>query len=150
MPASTDPIFTKNVKVSSVLITAANTSSQGGGTIGTDIFLVGTVGADGGYVRRVRFIPTATTPTTTGATVARIFISNVASGSTTSANTFLIGEITLPAIAADSASSAVFYFDFPVNDGLAGGSPGQSILVTTHAAPVANTNWRATMFYGDY
>ena len=148
MPANTDSIFTKNVKTGGVLVTAANTSSQGGGTIGTDIFLVCTASAtDGGYVRKIRLIPTATAPTTTTATVARIFISTVSSGATTSANTRLIAEVTLPAIAADNATAAAFYFDLTINDAI---GPGESILVTNHAAPAANTAWRANAFFGDY
>lgn len=148
MPANTDPIFTKNVLLGSVLVTAANTSSQGGGTIGTDIFLVETHNAtNGGFNRRLRFIPTATAATTTTATVGRIFVSTQASGATTSANTFLLAEVTLPAIAAANASSAVFWFDVRLADGI---EAGMSILVTNHAAPAANTAWRVVSFGGDY
>lgn len=148
MPANTDPIFTKNVIVGSVLITAANTSSQGGGTIGTDIFLIETFDAtNGGFSRRVRFIPTATTATTTTATVGRLFVSTQSTGATTSANTYLLAEITLPAIPAANATNAVFWFDFRIADGI---QAGMSLLVTNHAAPAANSAWRAIAFGGDY
>lgn len=148
MPANTDPIWTRNGNIQSVLVTAANTSSQGGGTIGTDIFKAFTADAtNGSFVQRVRLNPTATTPTTTTATVARVFISSVTSGSTTSSNTFLVAEVTLPAIAADNASAAAIYYDVTLGIPL---PASYTILVTNHASPAANTAWRATVFAGDY
>jgi hypothetical protein len=148
MPANIDPIYTKNGEISSVLVTAANTSSAGGGTIGTDIFLAFTADAtNGSFVQRVRFIPVATAATSTTATVGRVFISSVTSGATTSANTFLIGEITLPVVAADNATTAVIWFDIPIGFAI---NPSYTILVTNHAAPAANTNWRAVVMAGDY
>jgi len=148
MPGNSDPIFIKVGKNPSVLVTAANTSSQGGGTVGTDIFLAFTADAtNGSFVRRVEWIPTATTPTTTTATVGRVFLSSVSSGATTSANTRLIAEVTLPATAADNASAAVFPTSVPLDIVLA---PGETILVTNHAAPAASTAWRANVIGGDY
>jgi len=148
MPANTDPIFTKNARFDSILVTAANTSSAGGGTVATDIFKAFTADAtNGSYIRFVRCMPVATAPTTTTATVARIFISSVTSGATTSANTHLIAEITLPAIAADNASTAVVWFDIPINQPI---PASYTILVTNHAAPAANSNWRFAVFGGDF
>lgn len=148
MAANSNPKFTKNGRVSSVLVTALNASSQGGGTVGTDIFLAFTADAtNGSFVERVRLIPTATTPTTTTATVARVFVSTIASGATTSANTYLVAEITLPAIAADNASTAVIPFDISLGFALPANG---TILVTNHAAPAANTAWRAVVIGGDY
>lgn len=148
MPANNDPIWTKNGKISSVLVTAANTSSQGGGTVGTDIFLAFTADStNGSFVQRVRWIPTATTPTSTTATVGRVFVSTVTSGSTSSSNTYLWDEVVLPVTAADNASAAVTEFDVMLGFPLPAGS---TILVTCHAAPAANTAWRATVIGGDY
>lgn len=147
MAGNTAPQFTENGVLSSVLVTAANTSSAGGGTIGTDIFLVYTAPADGTYVEYVRFIPVATSPTNTTATVGRVFVSSQSSGATTSANTYLMGEAALPLQAADNASSAVNAIDIPINCRLAA---NQSILVSNHNAPAANTNWRAIVVGGDY
>jgi hypothetical protein len=148
MAANTSPIFTKNGNVNSVLVTAANTSSQGGGTIATDIFKAFTADAtNGSFINKVRWIPTATTPTTTTATVGRVFMSSITSSTTTSANTHLLAEITLPAIAADSASAGATYFDIPIGAAI---PAGYTILVTNHAAPAANTAWRAVVFGGDY
>ena len=148
MPANTDPIFTRQGALDGVLITAANTSSQGGGTIATDIFLLFTTDAtNGSFIQRVRWIPTATTPTTTTATVGRLFTSTVGSGATTSANTRLIHEIVLPAIPADNATSAVNFYDVILGFAL---PAARYILATNHAAPAANTAWRATVIGGDY
>ncbi len=148
MAGNTNPQFTKAGEFNSVLVTAANTSSQGGGTVATDIFKAFTADAtNGSFVETVRFIPTATAPTTTTATVGRVFISSVTSGSTTSSNTFLLAEVTLPAVAADNASTAVYPIDVPINFRL---PAGYTILVTNHAAPAANTAWRVDVISGSY
>jgi hypothetical protein len=147
MAANVDPIYTRIGAIGPVRITAANTSSQGGGTIATDIFLVETAGADGSFIQRLRFIPTATAPTTTTATVARVFLSTVSSGTTSNSNTFLWAEVTLPALAADNATTQIYPIDVPLSLVL---PSGYSILVTNHAAPAANTAWVVTAIGGDY
>ena len=149
MAANTDPIWTKNGLVGSVLVTAANTSSASGGTIGTDIFLIATANStNGSFFGVVRVIPVATTPTSMTATVGRIFLSTQASGSTTSSNTYLINEHTLPAAAADNASTGVYYFDIPIYTPV---PASMSLLCTNHATPAANTNWRYVLLKsGDY
>jgi hypothetical protein len=148
MAANSNPRFTRVGNIGSVLVTAANTSSQGGGTVGTDIFKAFTADAtNGSFIERVRLMATATAPTATTATVARVFVSSVSSGATTSANTYLVAEVTLPATAADNASAAVSPLDVPLGITLAA---GWTILVTNHAAPAANSAWRATVIGGDY
>lgn len=148
MAANTVPSFTKEALISSVLVTAGNTSSQGGGTIGTDIFLVATAGADGAFVEKVRLIPTATTAaTSTSITVARIFLSTQSSGATTSANTYLYAEAFLTNQSADSSTVAVTAIDMPLGFRL---PAGMSILVTNHVAPAANSAWRALAIAGNY
>ena len=149
MAANTEPIFSKNGKIGSVLVTAANTSSQGGGTIGTDIFLAFTADAtNGSFIRQVRFIVTATTANTAStATVGRVFISSVTSGATTNANTFMIAEITLPSLTADSSTAGASYIDIPLGFPI---PASYTILITNHAAPAANSAWRAVVIAGDY
>jgi selenocysteine lyase/cysteine desulfurase len=149
MASNTDPIFTKNGKIGSALVTAANTSSAGGGTVGTTMFLAFTADAtNGSFIKFVRWIATSSVAATaTTATVGRIFISSLATGTTTSADTFLISETALPVVTAANTTSAVYMFDvaigFPIN-------PGYTILVTNHAAPASNTAWRAIVVAGDY
>ena len=148
MAGNIDPIFIRVGKNSSVLVTAANTSSQGGGTVGTDIFLAFQADAtNGSYVRRIDWVPTATAPTSTTATVGRVYISSVSSGATTSANTRLVAEVQLATVAADNATSPTFPVSIPLELVLA---PGETVLVTNHAAPAVNTAWRAKVFGGDY
>ena len=148
MAGNAIPQFCKNGVVGSVLSTAANTSSQGGGTIGTDIWKAFTADAtNGSFVEFVRFIATATAPTSTTATVGRVFISSVTSGATTSANTYLIAEMALPVTAADNATTAVNPLDIAINLRV---PAGYTILMTTHAAPAANTAWRLDVIGGDY
>lgn len=148
--ANTTPIFTLTPNVSSVTITqsSANTSSAGGGTIGTDIFKVFTTGSSGSFVQRIRFMSVASSAGTVGvATTLRVFISSVGSGSTTASNTFLIGEISVPAINSDNSTNATNYYDFILNSAI----PASTfILVSQHVAQTANQNWIATCFGGDY
>ena len=144
------PRFTLNSNIGSCTPTAANTSSEGGGTIGggsPTIFVAFTAGTNGSFVDYIRFMATASTPTSMGATVGRVFVSSVSSGSTTSATAFCVGEVVLNAATADNASSANTGIDFPLGFPL---PAGWTILVTNHSAPSANTQWQCTVFGGDY
>lgn len=150
MPANTAPIFTLTANVGTVNVTAANTKSDGTGTgVGTDIFKAFTAGSNGSFVQRVRFNPVATTAaTTTTATIGRVFYSTTGSGATTGGtNTWLIAEVTLPSVSADSSTAPTNPIEVMVNAALPTGS---FIHVTTHAAPAANSSWQATVFGGDY
>lgn len=148
MPANTEPIFSKAGLIGAVAVTAANTSSQGGGTIGTDIFLAFTADAtNGSFVRDVTWsLAESTIATASTATVGRVFISTQGSGSTTSSNTHLFREI---ALASQTPSSTVpgIPIVIPMNIIL---PAGYYILVTNHAAPAANTHWKAIVTGGAY
>jgi hypothetical protein len=146
--SNTAPQFTKNGVIGSARVTAANTSSSGSGTIATDIFkLLTSDPTSGTFIEFVRCIPVATTPTTTTATVMRIFASSVTAGATTNADTFLLAEVALPASAADNSATAVNPIDIPLNFRLPN---GWALLATNHAAPAANSNWLAIAVGGDY
>lgn len=149
MPANTLPQYIATPNLKPVAITAANTSSEGGGTIGTNIFLVITGGSNGTYVGKIRFMPTASAPTTMTSTVGRVFKSTKASGATTGGtDTFLFAEVVLGAASADSASVANNPVDVEVGQFLAS---GDTFLVTNHAAPAASTQWQAmALDSGDY
>lgn len=147
MPANTSPIFTLTPNVGNVKVTAANTSSSGSGTVATDIFKAFTAGANGSFVARVRFNPVATAPTTTTATIGRIFYSTVGSSTTSATDTWLIGEVTLPAVAADNASAPTNPIEIMVNMAVPTGS---FIHATNHAAPAANSGWVVQVIAGDY
>jgi hypothetical protein len=148
MPANTSPVFTLTPNIGIVSPTAANTKSDGGGTVATDIFKAFTAGANGSFVWRVRINPVASAAgTATTATVGRVFYSTVTSGATTNANTFLIGEVALPSVTADSASAATNPIEIIINMAIPTGS---FIHVTTHAAPAASTLQQFTVIGGDY
>ena len=54
----------------------------------------------------------------------------------------------MPAIAADSAANPVAYIDVILGYGV---EAGRTVLATNHAAPAANTAWRAMLLgYGDF
>jgi hypothetical protein len=146
--ANTDPPWTRAAGFGPIAVTAANTSSQGGGTIATDIFLAFTADAtNGSYISRVEWIlGESTIATTSTGTVGRIFISTQTSGATTSANTHLWREVALIAQTPSSTLAGVPII-VPANFWL---KAGQTILVTNHAAPAANTHWKAMVFGGDY
>lgn len=148
MSANVAPIFTRQPNVGSAIVSAANTRSDGTGTIGTDIFLAFTADVSGSYVSKLRWsLFGIVANTTSTATVGRVFISTKSSGAVTGSNCFLWQEFTLPSVTADSSTTQNNYFDVPLNIPIPSGS---TILVTNHAAPAANTSWRATVVGGDY
>jgi hypothetical protein len=150
MPANTAPIFSVTPNVTSVTITttAASAKSNGAGTVGTDMFKAFTAGANGSFVQRLRFMSVASAAAVTGvATVLRIFLSTVGSGSTTAADTFLFAEVSVPAISSGHSTNATNFYDVPLNIPI---PSGMFIHVSQHAAQTTNQNWIATVFGGDY
>lgn len=149
MPANTSPIFALTPNVGVAAPSAACTKSDGTGTIGTDIFKAFTAGSNGAYVTRVRWNAVATVAaTTTTATVGRVFLSSQTSGATTgTTDTFLIGEITLPATSADHSTAPTGPLEVMVNAAI---PAGWTVLVTNHAAPASNTKWQASVYGGDF
>lgn len=150
MASNATPNFVKNGIISAVRVTAANTSSEGGGTIGTDIFLVQVADAtNGSFIESVRWIGRASAANTAlSATVGRLFVSSKSSGATTSADTDLLMEITLPTATGDSSTAATPWYDLAVNVRL---EAGQTLLATTHAAPAASSSYASmSLGGGDY
>ncbi len=110
--------------------------------------------ANGSFVQRVRFNTVASAANTTGvATTLRIYISTVATtegsaaGATTSSNTQLLAEISVPAIASSHSTNATNYYDVPLNIAI---TSADHILVSQHVAQTTNQQWQATAFGGDY
>jgi hypothetical protein len=150
MPANTSPIFSLTPHVSSVTITqtSANVKSSGAGTIGTDIFLAFQAGTQGSFIQKVRFNTVAAAAAVTGvATTLRVFWSTVGSSTTAATNTFLLGEVSVPAIASAHSTNATSYYDLILNFPI---QSGTYIHVSQHVAQTANQNWIATVFGGDY
>lgn len=148
MTANIDPIYTKTPVIGNCAPSAANTKSDGSGTIGTDIFLGFTAGADGSWVSKVRMYPiSSVAATATTQTVARIFVSSATSGAVTKATCWLVGEVSLPSMNASHSTTATNYVEFPLNFAL---PAGYTILVTNHSIPAANTNWMTVTLGGNF
>jgi len=148
MPGNIDPIWSKVGDIQAVGVSAANTSSQGGGTIGSDIFLAFQADAtNGGYVREVRWsLGETTIGTASTATVGRVFVSSATSGTTTTSNTHLIAEVGLATQTPTTTLPGV-PITVPLDFAL---PPNYTILVTNSVAPASNTQWKAVVIGGKY
>jgi hypothetical protein len=147
MPANTAPIFTIVPEFSAVRIQAANTSSSGSGTIGTDIYLAFSPGANGSYLQKIRFsLAESTIGTASAACVLRVFLSTQSSGSTSASNTWLIQEV-VAATQTPTATLSASPIDIPLNFAI---PSTYYVLVSASVAPTANTTWNANVFAGDY
>jgi hypothetical protein len=108
MPANTSPIFTIVGNFTPARISAANTASDGSGTLVTLV----TAGANGSRVDGVRFRNAQLTLAASSNMVHRIFLTN-----TLGTTPRLIGEVATPA-ATRSASAigatSIFTFDQPI------------------------------------
>jgi hypothetical protein len=150
MAGNATPQFTRQANIGSALVNAANTASDGTGNITTPTMYVAFTAdaTNGSYVESARVMVVASAASTAGAaTVIRIYISSVTTGATSSANTWLIYELALPAITADQATTATNFYDIPLGFRI---PAGYTILASTHNAANANTDNRVTVFGGDY
>lgn len=150
MAQNTAPIFTKIPVVSFGTLTGniGLTRSDGVGTIGTDIFKMFTADStDGSFVSKVRISAAATTSTSMTASVIRIYISSITSGSTTAADTVLYAEVAVAALAAAHTSNATNFYEVPFNCAL---PPSYTILASIDDNLAANTRWQFLTFAGDY
>lgn len=141
------PIFTLTPRVTGVRLTAANTSSSGSGTIGTDMYLAYSPGVDGAYLQKIRFsLAESVINTASSGAVVRAYISTLSAGATSAADTFLIQELGIPS-QQPAATSAGYPIEIPLNFAI---PSNRYLLVSTSVAPVANTVWVATTYAGDY
>lgn len=149
MAAGTSPIFIATPQSAAVALTAANTKNDGAGTIGTDMFLLFTAGANGAWIGRVRFVVSGSTASTAStATVFRAYISSQTSGATTNANTFRIDEVAAASITTDQPTVQTPIYEIVVNSFL---DASWTLLVSAHHAPAANTAFQAMLIgSGDY
>lgn len=149
MAGNTAPIFTEAGRVSTVAITAANVKSDGAGTVGTDIFLAFTPGADGSLVTRAIWTPVnSTISTATTATVGRLFIASTNTGTLTAGtNVWSIGQEWTLIAQTPTATGAVSPIVAPLNIIV---PSGYYLMATTHHAPAANTGQHLSIIGGDY
>ncbi len=154
MAANTSPIYTLTPNVGNVSIPTGTAQVKSNGTSagsGVDlVYKVFTSGANGSYIDRVRFFAVASAAAvTTTATTLRVYLSTVASpGATTTTDTWVIGEISVPAVVSSHSTNATNYYDVTLNIAV---PTGKYIHVSQHVAMVTNTcNWNAICFGGDY
>lgn len=149
MAANTSPIFTIAPNIGLAAVTAANTKSDGTGTIATDIFKALASGPNGSWISKAIWTPTATAAATnTQATIGRLFLSTKASGATTGGtDTWALGEVSLALVSADSSTAPVNQITVALNFAI---PTGYTILCTNHAAPAASTAWQLMILGGDY
>lgn len=153
MPANTAPIYTLTPNVGRVKITTtyAQVKSDGTSAGSANDFMVKafTAGANGSYVDTIRFFSVASAAATTGvATTLRAYLSTVASpGATTSSDTFLIGEVSVPAISSSHSTNATNYYEIVINKAI---PTGTYIHVSQHVAQTTNQQWQSIVYGGDY
>jgi hypothetical protein len=150
MAQNTSPIFGLTPEIQGVNITQTSTQARSDGlvgAIGTAQFLAFTSGPSGSYVQKVRFMSVATTPTTGIATVLRTHYSTVGTGTPTSGQVFLLGEISVGALASANGTNATNFYELPLNFAM----PANTyLLVSQHGAQTANQNWQALVIASDY
>jgi hypothetical protein len=147
---------TPHTGVTKIGTTSAQVKSDGtsSGTSTDLMYCVFATGANGSILQRIRFNTVASAANTTGvATTLRIYLSTVstsegsAAGATTSSNTQLLAEISVPAIASSHSTNATNYYEVPLNIPL---PTGKYIMVSQHVAQTTNQQWQATAVGGDY
>lgn len=149
MAQNTAPIFglVPNIQGRNITTSAVSARSDGLTAIGTNQFLAFTAGPSGSYVQKIRFSCTASTPTTSVATVLRAHYSTVGTGTPTATQAFLLGEISVGALAAANATNATNFYELPLNIAL---PPNTYILVSQHTAQTTNQSWEALVIGSDY
>jgi hypothetical protein len=140
MAANTQPIFSTLGAISaSGSQTAANTATDGTGTVGTIITANALGNNAGNFIQKIIARPLGTNV----ASVARIFWNN-GGVNTTATNNSLIAEVSLPATSL-SQSAAMTGIEIPINFAL---PPGHKLLVTLGTAVAAG--WNFTAIAGQY
>lgn len=142
-----DPIYSRagDVQSAAYIATAANADSTGGGTLQT---LYQSDTTNGGFVQKIIVKPIATTAAATTATSMRFFLSSITGTFTgnSSANTWLIGELTLTSSTL-SATVAQVQYELPLNFAV---PAGWRIVVGFGTTLAANTGYVATVVAGKY
>lgn len=150
MPANTSPIFSLTPNIGVALVLLANTNSDGTGnlTTGVTMYKVITAGANGTWVSKVRInVAASSAGSTSNASVLRVYYSTITSGATTSADTKLLQEVSVPAVTADSATAPTNPIEISLNVAIPTGS---FIHVSSHATPGTNCSFEVVGFAGDY
>lgn len=139
MAANTTPIFTKQGNYTPARIAAANTASDGSGTLVTLV----TAGLDGTRVDGVRFRNSQASAAASTAMVHRVFLSDTAG-----ANYRLVGEVLVAAATRSNTvigATSIITFDQPIIM-----KSGQIMAVCQSAYAGAQDQFDAIAYAGDY
>ena len=139
MAANTSPIFVLNGNIGTARLVAANTASDGSGTVYTAV----TAGANGTRVDGIRFRNSQVTAAASSNMVHRIFLTD-----TTGANPRCIGEVaTATATRSTTAigATSIYVFDQPLIM-----KSGQFMTVCQSVYASAADQFDASAFGGDY
>ena len=139
MAANTAPIFIKQGNFTIGRMAAANTASDGSGTLVSVV----TATIDGTRVDGIRFINSQATAAASGAKVIRIFLSD-----TGGANFRLVGEVAMSAATRSTTAvgaSAIYTFDQPV---IMKSGQVMSVCMSVYVGVQDQTD--ACAFAGDY
>ncbi|WP_438979911.1 hypothetical protein [Polynucleobacter sp.] len=156
MPANTNPIYTltPNIGRNQITTTYAVVKSNGttAGTSNDKMVKVFTTGSNGSYIDKIRFNTIASAAATTGvATTLRVFLSTVSApesnATTGNTDTWLLGEVSVPAISSSHSTNATNYYDVVLNMAI---PTGFYIHVAQHVAQTTNQQWQAIAIGGDY
>lgn len=146
MPANTAPIFTKTPHVEwAVGMTSAITAKNlTGGTLGTDVYVIFTAGANGSYIEDA-VVKVNPLNSTSNPNVARFWINN---GSTiaTAANSVFIGELSISNVAVQT-QQATSEHRYQIRRAI---NAGYKLLLTFGATPGGSAEYSATAFGGDF
>ena len=115
---NTAPIFsgTPRVGIATIPTTSTNVDSTTAGTIGTNSVLVFTPGSSGSYLQKIRFQFTSTTNTVSSvATVFKVYVSSVNSGSPIASQVSLIADVQAPAQTISATTTAAYPIEVPLN-----------------------------------
>ena len=151
MPANNEPIYTLTPHIESCtpVLVCAGTDGVGfvvsGGTV--THYIAFTPGSNGSYIKEARIKCSTTNGTTAvSATSIRFFISTVASGATSGADTHFITEVAIPTFT-PAAATASPDFIVPLNFAI---ESGKYLLCCTGVVAAANTFYKVTTIGGDY
>lgn len=153
MAANNQQIWTKQGTLGVVGIPTTNAQVKSDGTSagsGADLmYNLLTAATNGTYLDRIKFLSVANAAGTTGvATVLRAYASTVAApGATTNANTWLLGEVSVPAVNSSNSVNATTSYDIPVGFII---PFGYYVHVSQHVAQTTNQRWNAMAIGGDY
>lgn len=143
MPANNAPVYTKKGNLTAnggtTMVAGMVTATADYTGASVNHVLAHTAGAEGSYVKRIRFKATGTNV----ASVARIYLNN-GSANTVATNNQFIGEMSLPATTAVN-SAATADIEYPLDMMIPVGFRIYTGLGTTVAA-----SWVPTCIAGDY